>query len=219
MGGTNPLFLETPTSSNWILQLANCWFHEGGGGGEWSHFFCPSRDGSQETLCLLALQHRIKQSRCLSAVAMVESLSKKETVQPHLRDQDGRVNPCSCAFHRSPKLTHSTTFELLVPYRKSGWKVKHDQISCSDFGSEFVLGKKNMSKQKTSMKIYTAPPSCTSAKPFWPHISSPMDTGIQGCTGQYDGGDRRLRNLVVFPTHLKNIISSTWMKISPILGW
>ena len=141
----------------WVVQTPYFWKHlhlqigfyswqivgfTRGVGGEWSHFFCPSRDGSQETLCLLALQHRIKQSRCLSAVAMVESLSKKETVQPHLRDQDGRVNPCSCAFHRSPKLTHSTTFELLVPYRKSGWKVKHDQISCSDFGSEFVLGKK-----------------------------------------------------------------------------
>ena len=69
-------------------------------------------------------------------------------------------------------------------------KVKHDQISnVQILQVDLFLGKKMMmSKQKTSTKIYTAPSSCTSAKPFWPHISSPMDAGMQGCTGHKMGG-------------------------------
>lgn len=73
---------------------------------------------------------------------------------------------------------------------KSACKVKHDQISnVQILQVHLFLGKKMMmSKQKTSTKIYTAPSSCTSAKPFWPHISSPMDAGMQGCTGHKMGG-------------------------------
>lgn len=93
---------------------------------------------------------------------------------------------------------------------KSACKVKHDQISnVQILQVHLFLGKKMMSKQKTSLKIYTAPSSYTSAKPFWPHISSPMDAGMQGCTGHKMGGWEV--SLVVFPADLKHAIPSTWI--------
>ena len=151
-GVQTPYFLETPTSSNWILQLANCWFpHKGGV--EWSLFFFLPEMGHKRHFVFLL--YNIASNKVVASVPLPWwSHSAKKKRWKHI-SEIRTVGSIPVAALFTAAQSSPTVLPLNFSYlaENQDANLKHDQISCSDFGSEICLGKKkkNMSKQKTSI--------------------------------------------------------------------
>ena len=106
-----PLFSETPNTSNQMVDVPAIAILV------FAVNFFPSRDGHKRHFVLLLYGYdNIASNNVVASVAPVCHGCPVNGGHPQSpRFPDGRVNPCSCAFHRSPKLTHGATFELLVP--------------------------------------------------------------------------------------------------------